>query len=349
MTAVSGEPRLTAPAVHVLRHHCGVVIPVYLPSTIDSEQGAALLGDTVELACGQVADVAHICLSVDGEGCGADVAHALARKHGTLVHVGPVNRGKLGAAADGVRMLLEDPNLSYLALVDQDGDHVCSELLGFLRVALHIADWTGDERVMVLGRRASRHRPMGFLRGELEEFADRVLLDALAYRAAVIGRPLRLEYALALDEFPDFHSGYKVFGRRTAHDVFLGEPRLEGVSESCYYRHGCEAVMVVEALEGGAYLGTVNRSTLSVQPITTFGLYNVSQLVADKIIWPCRRLQIPARFAQQWMANHAGRLILHTLRPEGKDELRRIRMLVLDALPDGAGVAEQELLEPLFV
>lgn len=349
MTAVSEEPRLTAPALAALRHRTGVVIPVYLPTTIDSKQGEVLLGDTVELACGQVADAAHICLSVDGEDCGADAAYALAQKYGTLVRVGPVNRGKLGAAGDGVRTLLANPDLRYVALVDQDGDHVCSELVGFLRVALHVTDWTEDERVIVLGNRASRHRPMGFLRGELEEFADRVLLDALSYRAVLTGCPLRLEYALALGEFPDFHSGYKVFSRPTAQDVFLSEPRLEGVPESCYYRHGCEAVMVVEALEGGAYLGTVSRSTLNVQPITTFGLYNVSQLVADKIIWPCRRLHIPARFARQWMANHAGQLLLHTLRPEGQDELRRIRRLVLDSLPDGAGMADEESLEPLFV
>jgi hypothetical protein len=349
MTSALADPRLTAPAMHVLRCGTGVVIPVYLPSAIDVAQGEALLGDTVALACGQVADTAHICLSVDGEGFGADAAYALARRYGTLVHIGSVNRGKLGAAASGVQSLLANPDLSYVALVDQDGDHVCSELIGFLRVALHISDRAEDERVIVLGRRASRHRPMGFLRGELEEFADRILLDALAYRAAMTGRPLRLEYALAVDEFPDFHSGYKLFSRPTAQDVFLSEPQLEGVPESCYYRHGCEAVMIVEALEGGAYLGTVSRSTLNEQPITTFGLYNLSQLVADKIIWPCRRLRIPARFAQQWMANHAGRLLLHTLRPEGRSELDRIRRLVLDALPDGAGMAEEVPLEPLFV
>ncbi len=349
MTAVLDDCRLASVAMRAMRHHTGVVIPVYLPSTIDTKRGEALLEDTVELACGQVTDPAHICLSVDGEACGAKAAQRLAQRFGALVHIGPVNRGKLGGVMDGVRVLLQDVDVQYVALVDQDGDHLCSELLGFLRVALHITDRTENERVIVLGRRASRHRPMGFLRGELEEFADRVLLDALAYRAAMAGRPLRLEYALALDEFPDFHSGYKVFSRPTAQDVFLSEPRLEGVSECCYYRHGCEAVMVVEALEGGAYLGNVSRSTLNMQPITTFGLYNLSQLVADKIIWPCRRLEVPARFARQWMANHAGRLLLHTLRPEGKDELDRIRRLVLAALPDGAEMREEPVLEPLFV
>jgi len=349
MTPILEDHRLARPATCALRHHTGVVIPVYLPATIDTTQGQALLADTVELAREQVADPTHICLSVDGEANGTEAALQLAQRFGTLVHVGLTNRGKLDAAVQGVRMLLENGDLSYVAVVDQDGDHFCSELLGFLRAALHISDLIKDERVIVLGRRASRHRPMGFLRGELEEFADRILLDALSYRAVITGRPLRLEYALALDEFPDFHSGYKLFSRQTAQDVFLSEPRLEGVSETCYYRHGCEAVMVVEALEAGAYLGYVSRSTFDVQPITTFGLYNVSQLAADMIIWPCRRLHIPASFVRQWMANHAGRLLLHTLAPEGKDELARVRGLVLAALPDGADLAEEPMLGPLFV
>jgi hypothetical protein len=172
---------------------------------------------------------------------------------------------------------------------------------------------------------------MGFLRGELEEFADRVLLDALAYRAALTGRPLRLEYATTLDEFPDFHSGYKLFSRRTAEQVFLAEPQLAGVSEDAYFRHACEAVMAVEALECDAYLGVVNRTTINEQPISTFGLLNMTRLVADKIIWPCKRLDIPVRFVRQWMANHAPRLLLSTLAPAGQDELARIQARVLAA------------------
>jgi hypothetical protein len=220
-----------------------------------------------------------------------------------------------------------------------------------VRAALHIALETGQSaasaRVMVLGRRISRHRPMGFLRGELEELADRVLLDALAYRAAATARPLSLEYATTLDEFPDFHSGYKLFSRQTAQDVFLSKPQLAGVSDDCYFRHAVEAVMTVEALEHGAYLGVVNRTTLNEQPISTFGLLDLSQLVADKIIWPCKRLDIPAPFVRQWMANHAPRLLLNTLAPAGREELARIRERVLAAF--GQEGASERPLQPLFV
>jgi len=248
-----------------------------------------------------------------------------------------------------VRVLLRKADLEYVAVVDQDGDHFANELLNFIRAAQHIARHVGDDRIMILGRRISRHRPMGFLRGELEELADRVLLDALLYHAAVTNHPLRLEYAVALDEFPDFHSGYKLFGRSIAEHVFLKEPQLAGVSETCYYRHACEAVMVVEALEHGAYLGVVNRSTLNEQPISAFGLLDRSQLVADKIIWPCKRLNIPLPFVKQWMANHNPRLLLHTLAPDGREELERIRHLVIAAFAGEQGGEPEPILQPLFV
>jgi hypothetical protein len=246
-----------------------------------------------------------------------------------------------------VQLLLQESDLDYIAIVDQDGDHMSNELYNLVRAALHILDHTGNDRTMVLGRRISRHRPMGFLRGELEEFADRILLDALAYRAALRGRPLRLEYATTLDEFPDFHSGYKLFSRRTAEHVFNHEPQMAGASEDCYFRHACEAVMTVEALESDAYLGVVNRSTLNEQPISTFGLLDLSQLVADKIIWPCKRLEIPLPFVRQWMANHAPRLLLNTLAPIGKEELARIEALVLASYDQEPHPGPR--LQPLFV
>lgn len=339
----------TSTVYTIMRQHTGVVIPVYLPQGVNVEYGEGLLCETVSAYCHQVDSPRAVCLSVDGERFGAQAAARLAGEFGVRVAAAPTNRGKFAAAANGVQLLLEDPALQYIAIVDQDGDHFANELLNFLRAAEHIVRHLSDDRILVLGRRISRHRPMGLLRGELEELADRVLLDALAYRAAITGRPLRLEYANAMDEFPDFHSGYKLFSRRTATDVFLGQPQLAGVSEDCYYRHACEAVMVVEAIEHGAYLGVVNRSTFNEQPITTFGLFDRSQLMADTIIWPFRRLQIPPEFARQWMANHIPGLLLNTLAPQGREELDRMRKLVLSALFDGQDREDEPPLHPLFV
>jgi hypothetical protein len=184
---------------------------------------------------------------------------------------------------------------------------------------------------MILGRRRSRHQPLGFARGEFEELADRMLLDALAHHAFRASAPLRLEYAGTEDEFPDFHSGYKFFNRACAEDVFLSEPEFAGCSEVCYYRHAAEAVMATEAVVRGAVMGVVSRSTLVGQPISTFGLLDRCRLVADKIIWPCKRLAVPLPFVRQWLANHIPRLVLGTLAPGGCDEIENVRRLVLEA------------------
>lgn len=332
----------------IMANKTGVVIPVYFPENIDSSYGEELLRDNVGIYCEQVMDPQMICLSVDGRKYGEDVAGRIAEEFGVSQIASQENLGKLAAAGNGFRYLKEKFEPEYIAVVDSDGDHFANELLNFIRAAQHITSHTGNDRVLILGRRISRHRPMGYLRGELEELADRILLDVLYYNAAIKNKPLRLESANVLDEFPDFHSGYKLFSQATAEHVFSRTPMMSDVSQSCYYRHACEAVMVIEAIENDAYLGVVNRSTINEQPISTFGLFDRKQLIADKIIWPCRRLEIPLPFVCQWLANHIPRLRLSTLNPEGLDELLEIRKIVIESL--GGTVDENEaILQPLFV
>jgi hypothetical protein len=325
----------------------GVVIPVYLPEGRDRSRATALLDETTSAYCAQAGDPALVCLSVDGARFGAEAAGEITRIYGASIVVAETNRGKLAAARNGVRQLLAEQAPPYIAIVDQDGDHFANELANLLRVALDIEERLAGRGVMVLGQRATRHRPLGFLRGELEGLADRVLLDALAYRAAVIGRPLGLEYALAHGDCPDFHSGYKLFDRETAEAVFLGEPNQAGTPDSCYYRHACEAVMTVEALENGAYLGVAHRSTMNGQPVSVFGQYDTRELTADMIAWPCKRLGVPLAFVEQWLANHAQQLLLHTLSPQGEQELEAVRRLVVQAYDSGGG--PEPFLRPVFV
>lgn len=336
-------------ACDTMRARTCVVIPVCFPSHIERGQGEALLRDTVGSYVDQVDDPKSVCLSVDGEELGADVANRVADVYGASCCIAPVNRGKFWAARNGMQQLLAAGTFRYLAIVDQDGDHFANELLNFVRSAEHIREVGGHERVMVLGRRVSRHHPMGMLRGELEELADRVLLDALYYHASVTGHPLAMEYAFLLDEFPDFHSGYKLFSRASAEDVFLSEPEMAGVPDICYYRHGVEAVMSVEAIVRGAYLGIVNRTTFNEQPISTFGAMDRCQLVADKMIWPLKRLEVPPAFVRQWLANHLARLLLDTLAPHGRSELEQIAELVLDACDALEEGGTKDFLRPLFL
>ena len=332
-------------ALAQVRQHTGVVLPVYLPAGMDTILGAALLSDTVQALLLLVERPSSICLSVDGENNGHELAAELAGRHGVQLHSAPRNQGKLQALRLGVARLWEQQDLEYFATVDADGDHFANELPNLVRAALHARPRAGE--VMVLGKRLSLHRPMGFARGEFEELADRVLLDALAYRAAHTGLPLHLEYTTALEEVPDFHSGYKLFSRDAARAAFLQEPQLCGVSESAYYRHGVEAVLTVEALLGGACLVSVNRSTFDEQPISAFGKLERCQLVADKMVWPCKRLGVPGAFVDQWLRNHLPRLLLGTLVPQGTDEIRQVRRLVLREF--GLEAQDTDLARPLFI
>jgi len=325
------------------------VIPVYFPPGRDCGLAVELLRDTVE-ACRQLlSQPAHLCLSVDGEEAGRPVAEQLCRATGARLCVAPANRGKLQALRLGVAQLWPEEELAYFCVVDADGDHFANELPTLMRAALHARAQPGVDQVLVLGSRTSRHRPMGWLRGELEELADRVLLDAMAYHAAISGQPLRLALANLLDEYPDFHSGYKLFSRDVVPPVFLDEPELCGVEPAAYFRHGCEAVMSVEAYRAGADLVCVNRTTLNEQPVSTFGRLDRERLVADKIIWPCRRLGVPPAFLDQWLRNHIPRLQLTTLTPDGKRELVAIRKLIAADYPLPAVDDEALTAGPLFL
>lgn len=317
-----------------LKGQTGIVIPVFFPDGGGGREDIAveLLTDTV-LSCLEGVETAQsVCLSVDGVRHGAEIATDLATRFGVSVVVADANRGKLWALRHGMDELLLRPQLQYFAVVDADGDHFPYELITMLRCALLLRAREQGAEVFVLGSRRSRHRPLGFLRGEMEEIADRVLLDALHYDAAISGRPLALEYATAIEEFPDFHSGFKLFSRSTAQAVFAQEPSFCGVSEDAYFRHGCEAVMSVEAIRSGARLAVVSRSAMNEQPVSSFGLLERTRLVADKIVWPCKRLAVPAVFVDQWLRNHMPRLLLPTLVPQGKQELVQIRRLVLEDL-----------------
>lgn len=318
-------------AIEIVEHATGVTIPAYFRPETDPMYAAALLRATVHMFARLVAEPKAICLSVDGAGLSLEVARTVASEYGVqLVHAEP-NRGKLSSVRNGMMRLLQNPELRYLAVADCDGDHFANELLNFVRCAEAVTAQMQTERVLVLGGRLSVHRALGFLRAEQEELANRMLLDALQYDAVRTDRPLVLQYATLANDPPDFHSGYKLFSRRTAKEVFLPEPDLAGCDESACYRHACEAVMVVEALQQGALLATINRRTFDEQPISSFARLDRSQLSADLIIWPCKRLRIPGHFVEQWLANHLPRLLLGTLVPQGRAELLAIRNLVLHA------------------
>lgn len=334
-------------AAEAVRRETGIVIAAFVPPNVAADEGLAMLRSTAAAFLREIERPELLCLAADGPGAAADIVQNIAAETGAKAVVTDRHLGKLSAQRAGVQELLRDEKIRYVACADQDGDHFANELLNLVRAARHVERLAGTDRLMVIGRRISRHRAMGFSRGELEELADRILLDALQYHATRSGTPLALQFALTMDEFPDFHSGYKLFTRATAEAVFGQATRLMECDESCYYGHAVEAVISTEAALSGALLVSINRSTIDEQPVSGFGLLERRRLVADKIIWPCRRLGVPAAFVAQWMDNHLPRLLLGTLLPQGRDELLGIRELVFEAF--GLPKPGSEIVRPEFI
>ncbi|MGA1197679.1 MAG: hypothetical protein ACO36I_14400, partial [Candidatus Latescibacterota bacterium] len=65
---------------------------------------------------------ANICLSVDGAIHGEEEVSKLAQELGISTAISPTNRGKLSGAQQGAIHLLKNPDIQYIAIVDQDGD-----------------------------------------------------------------------------------------------------------------------------------------------------------------------------------------------------------------------------------
>ncbi|NQZ67884.1 MAG: hypothetical protein HRT89_07420 [Lentisphaeria bacterium] len=333
-------------SLKILGNRTAVVIPVFLNPQKDNTLSTALLRETVIQYLHEIDNPANICLSVDGKNCGAEIAEGIASEYSLSHVIGEQNLGKLSPVRNGASFVNDKLDVDYTAFIDQDGDHTANELINLIRLAEHMKDDTSEENLLILGRRISKHHPLGFFRGELEELADRLLLDAMQFYSAHHNKPLRFQYATVLEEYPDFHSGYKLYYKVALKKSLLTAPRLMECSSDAYYRHSVECVMTLEAILSGAMMGIVNRSTLNQQPVSAFADLKRNRMVADQIIWPCKRLGIPPMYIKQWMANHLPRLLLNTLVPEGKNELIEIQNMVFQAFD----IPETETIQrPLFL
>ena len=145
-------------AANSVRDRTGIVVPVYFPSGVDGSVGEDLLRDNVAACVRQVADPGRICLSVDGEGCGEEIAAQLQAQWGVTGCTAPENKGKLQAVRDGMSRLFEREELAFFAVVDSDGDHFANELVNLVRTAQYFQNQRGVGAVLVVGERTTRHR-----------------------------------------------------------------------------------------------------------------------------------------------------------------------------------------------
>ena len=325
----------------------GMVVPVwYNPSEPDAT-AADLLRLTLA-DCARFLPLENVVLVVDGSPRVAAIAHAErdrlrdAEGSAPFLLIAEENRGKEHAVTQGMQWLLrERPAVDLLAVRDADADHFINDLPNLARAALHIMAEAGDARALVIGRRASLHRPMGWLRGELELLQDWVLLDALRYHLAQRGRVLDLRFCAGSGTVPDFNSGYKLYTRAAAERIFAdpgAEMRCLGPEE--FWRCGAETISVVHGVLSGATLGEVGRLTFDGQPTSTFAAGATARVrwYSGVIAWIFSRLDVPFAAAQAILDNHVVVSAMVTLEPAA-EELRAVREAVLQRLAAYRGEA----------
>jgi hypothetical protein len=313
----------------------GMVVPAFFSSKPTDDMVRRLLWVTLG-ECGQYLAWEHVWVVVDGDARTArllaevqtQVVRGQGRSFNTLVL--PENHGKFWALKAGVAALLEaSPSVDYVAMRDGDGDHTLADMPALLRAAVTLSEIYGDTRIIVLGARRSRHHPMGWVRGELETLLDRFTLDALSYRLAREGRVLNLSHCLRGDGVPDLSSGYKVYGRQSAQNLFLrAEPQYASLSAEDYWHFGPETVPIVEGLLQDTVIAEVSRGTWDGQPTTSFGEFRYVTLYGELISWICTRLQVPTEVAAQLYDNHAPKMLLRTT-AEGRELLANLRRYAL--------------------
>jgi hypothetical protein len=288
----------------------------------------------------------QVCVVVDGDERTArhadEIRATLLAQQGATFQLLPLpqNRGKFWALREGVRALLQShPELDFLVMRDGDGDHAASAIPQLVRAACYLQEIYGHLRLLVIGARPSRHRPMDWFRGELETLLDQLTLDALAYAAAREGRALNLSHCSG-PSVPDISSGFKVYGREIARELFLDhKPVLATLSVEDYWHYGPETVAVVEALHHGCVIAETLRLTWDGQPTSSFGEFKYLSLYGELLAWVYARLELPLKVAAQLFDNRAPGMALGTT-GEGRALLSSLRAYALEKLGAFRGDAQ---------
>ncbi len=320
-----------------LRPRLGMVIPVWYNPAEPDEAMAGLLRLTLA-DCALFMPLDRVVLVVDGSPRIARIARAERDRWLRGNETAPElileeeNRGKEHAVTRGMQWLLrERPEVDLLCVRDADADHFINDLPNLARAALHIAREADNPRVLVIGRRGSLHRPMGWLRGELELLQDRVLLDALRFALARQGRALDLRFCAGVDTVPDFNSGYKLYTRAAAEQIFADPgAEMRCLKPDEFWRYGAETISIVHGVLSGAVLGEVRRMTFDGQPTSTFHTGAEARLrwYSGVIAWIFCRLEIPVEIARAILDNQVTACPMMTM-GQASEELRAIRDAVL--------------------
>lgn len=325
--------------METLRRSVAMVIPVWFPTSLSSQQIQDSLLSTLD-DCDHYLPWEQVVLVVDGDERGYRIARdlqaACQQRHSSTFDVlyHAENRGKGYAVSLGAQWFLEKTGLAYLTIRDADGDHALNDLLNLMRLAIHLQATEQTDALIVIGRRNHPHRVLGFIRGEYEALLNRVIVDAVRFALARHQTVLNTQYFSLAGEYPDVHSGYKLYSRKVC-ELMVQQPweRPPWVAEEIY-RFGVEAVPLVEGMLAGAMVGEITR--LTREPgFTGHSAFAKSETNGSVILWTFLRIGIGPDQGAAMLDNHISRLTWWT-DPQGREHLLQLRRYVLERLHQAA-------------
>jgi hypothetical protein len=319
----------------IMRRSLGMLIPVWFPpGVLDSQVRESLLATLHD--CEHFLPWEHVVLVVDGDARSSAIVQELQtscrRRHGHAFDITYCadNRGKGYAVFRGAQWFLEKQDLEYLTIRDADGDHALNDLVNLMRLAHTLRASEGTDALIIVGRRNHPHRALGWIRGEFETLLNRVLVDSARYALAQRQHILNTQYFSLSGEYPDLHSGYKVYSRKVCElMVERSWERPPWVGPEIY-RYGVEAVPFVEGAMAGAVVGEISRLTQEPD-FSGHGAFASPGTNGSVLLWTFLRLEIAAPQAAAILDNHLSRLTLWT-DPQGRASLLELRRSVLEKL-----------------
>jgi hypothetical protein len=324
-----------APLIDLMRRSLGMVIPVWFPPSLPTDQLRETLRATLN-DCDHFLPWPHVVLVVDGDARSFAMVQELQRtvrqRCGQTFDVvsRAENGGKGQAVLRGAEWFLTRKELKYLTTRDADGDHALNDLVNLMRLAVALQHTEETDLLIIVGRRNHPHWALGWLRGEFEALLNRVLIDAVRFALAQRQQVLNTRYFSLSGEYPDLNSGYKVYSRRVC-ELMVAHPweRPPWVGAEIY-RYGVEAVPFVEGAIAGAIVGEVTRVTREPEFSGHAGFAR-PETNGSVLLWTFLRLGTTPAQAATILDNHISRLLLWT-EPEGRVALLELRRYVLEGL-----------------
>ncbi|MCS7224840.1 MAG: hypothetical protein NZ959_09835 [Armatimonadetes bacterium] len=309
-----------------------MVIPIWFSQQTPSEQVKQLLYQTMERWDDYVRSDG-VVLVLDGchwwEPAIKQVREQLSGQGWTIL-INEENQGKGAAVLKGLKTLLERSSARWFVIRDCDNDHRLIDLPRLVERGTAMEKATGNDRILVLGRRSDLSFPMSFARAQWEFLLDDLIMAGTEWFFAKKDDYPDWSFCSFHDRSPvDFLSGYKLLTRRAAEtvvaDTSLYEDRYQDLK---VLRYCWETAVSLAVLLAGGLVGEVQRLTYRRQPITSYGDRVNPDLYGQQILYTLRRIDAVGLPAKKLLDNACRRSLLWTQDPF-RQELISVRETVL--------------------